>query len=144
MGTTDWWMAFRKSRIITTVADVLDMHHFAKTIRGARLHGHRATLLRPSTTLITSIPSSRPPRQNGSFDVQSDSAAPILVSALYSGRGRQFWVRWHARIEAYYTDKISLMRGGRAVSTGFAPATQEFALRSLLKLCDFSRPFSAE
>jgi SAM-dependent methyltransferase len=48
----------------------------------------------------------------------------------------------HARIEAYYTDKISRHGVGPRGVDWTCTATQELRFVQLLKLCDFSRPFS--
>ena len=48
----------------------------------------------------------------------------------------------HARIEAYYTDKISHHGVGPRGVDWTCTATQELRFVQLLKLCDFSRPFS--
>jgi SAM-dependent methyltransferase len=48
----------------------------------------------------------------------------------------------HARIEAYYTEKISRHGIGPRGVDWTCKATQELRFVQLLKLCDFSRPFS--
>ena len=48
----------------------------------------------------------------------------------------------HARIEAYYTDRISHHGVGPRGVDWTCTATQELRFVQLLKLCDFGRPFS--
>jgi SAM-dependent methyltransferase len=74
--------------------------------------------------------------------VQSDAAAAQLgvcpVIPTEAGILRPV----HARIEAYYTDKISRHGVGPRGVDWTCTATQELRFVQLLKLCDFSRPFS--
>jgi SAM-dependent methyltransferase len=74
--------------------------------------------------------------------VQSDSAAAPLgvcpVIPPQAGILRPV----HARIEAYYTDKISRHGAGPRGVDWTCAATQELRFVQLLKLCDFTGPFS--
>jgi len=74
--------------------------------------------------------------------VQSDSAAAHLGVCPVIPAEAGILGPVHARIEAYYTDKISRHGVGPRGVDWTCTATQELRFVQLLKLCDFSRPFS--
>jgi SAM-dependent methyltransferase len=72
---------------------------------------------------------------------QSDSAAAHLGVCPVIPAEADILRPVHARIEAYYADKISRHGAGPRGVDWTCTATQELRFVQLLKLCDFSRPF---
>jgi SAM-dependent methyltransferase len=73
---------------------------------------------------------------------QSDSVAAHLGACPVISAEAGILRPVHARIEAYFTDKISRHGVGPRGVDWTCTATQELRFVQLLKLCDFSRPFS--